>query len=181
MAHQSVNTKKVSSISRPASPEKTTRLPDVWSSLRSELDTTLDRFSNAFGMPSFRKMFDLPNSRQPDGAFSFAVPAVDVSENDKAYHRSAEVPSMDSNEIEVTVNGDMLTIKGEKRQKKEEKGENFYMCERSFGAFQRSFSLPSGIDRDRISSELRQGILMITLPKTDQARQQQKKIQVKST
>lgn len=181
MANQSVSTKKANSLSGSAASGKGARLPDVWGSLRSEVDNTLDRFSSAFGMPSFRKMFDLPISRRPEGAFNFAVPAVDVSENDKAYHLSAEVPGMDSDGIDITVNGDTLTIRGEKRQKNEEKGESFYMCERSFGTFQRSFSLPSGVDREKISSELRNGVLTVTLPKTNQARQQQKKIQVKST
>lgn len=180
MANQSVSTKKVNSPSDSANHGKVARLPDMWGSLRSELDNTLDRFSSAFGMPSFRKMFDLPVSRRAEGAFSFAVPAVDVSESDKVYRLTAEVPGMEANEIDVTVNGYTLTIKGEKRQKKEEKGESFYMCERSFGAFQRSFSLPSGVDREKISSELRKGILTVTLPKTAQARQLKQTIQVKS-
>ncbi len=80
----------------------------------------------------------------------------------------------------MTVSGDTLTIKGEKRQEKEEKEENYYLCERSFGSFQRSFTLPAGVDRDKISSELAKGVLTITLPKTAEAQRQQKKIEVKA-
>jgi HSP20 family protein len=87
---------------------------------------------------------------------------------------------MEPSNVDVTLSGDTLIIKGEKRQEKEEKENNYYLCERSFGSFQRSFSLPAGVDRDKISSELAKGVLTVTLPKTAQAQQQQKKIEVKA-
>jgi HSP20 family protein len=86
---------------------------------------------------------------------------------------------MEPSNVDVSVSGDTLTIKGEKRQEKEEKEENYYLCERSFGSFQRSFTLPAGVDRDKIGSELAKGVLTITLPKTAEA-QQQKEIEVKA-
>jgi HSP20 family protein len=73
----------------------------------------------------------------------------------------------------------MLVIKGEKRQEKAEQDENRYMSERTYGSFQRSFSLPEGINTDKISAEFSNGVLTITLPKTAEAQKQQKKIEVK--
>jgi HSP20 family protein len=90
---------------------------------------------------------------------------------------------MEPSNLDVTVSGDTLIIKGEKRQEKEEKEEkddNYYLSQRSFGSFQRSFSLPAAVDRDKIGSELAKGVLTITLPKTAEAQQQQKKIEVKT-
>jgi HSP20 family protein len=107
------------------------------------------------------------------------VPAVDLAETDKAYTVTAELPGMDEKDIDVSINGDMLVIKGEKRQEKEEKNKNYYLSERSYGQFQRSFSLPTGIDRDKIAAEFSKGVLTLTLPKSAEAQQQQKKIEVK--
>jgi HSP20 family protein len=75
----------------------------------------------------------------------------------------------------------MLVLKGEKRQEREEKEKNRYLSERSYGAFQRSFALPDGIGRDKIAAEFSKGVLTLTLPKTPDARKQQKKIEVKAT
>ena len=73
-----------------------------------------------------------------------------------------------------------MTLKGEKRQEKEQKDKNFYLTERSYGAFQRSFYIPEGVDRDRIAAEFAKGVLTVTMPKTAKAVEQQKKIEVKT-
>lgn len=86
---------------------------------------------------------------------------------------------MDEKDIDVSVSGDLLVIKGEKREEKVEKDKNYYLSERSYGQFQRSFSLPSGIDRDKINAEFSKGVLTVTLPKSAEAQKQQKKIEVK--
>ena len=88
-------------------------------------------------------MFDFAPARRIESTFTFTAPAIDVTENGKAYKVTAELPGMEPGNVEVTVSGDMLVIKGEKRQEKEEKDENYYLSERSFGSFQRSFSLPA--------------------------------------
>jgi hypothetical protein len=75
---------------------------------------------------------------------TFTVPAIDLAENDKAFKIAAELSRMEPSNVDVTVSGDTLIIKGEKRQEKEEKDDNYYLSERSFGSFQRSFSLPAG-------------------------------------
>jgi len=151
--------------------------PEIWRSFRSEMDRLFDRFDR-FAFPSWPPFQAFPSFFEKP-AFSFNVPAVDVTEDDKVYKIAAELPGMDEKDIEVTVNGDMLTIKGEKRQEKEEKGKNTYVCERSYGSFQRAFSLPDGVDRNKISADFSKGVLTITLPKSAEAQKQQKKVDVK--
>jgi HSP20 family protein len=151
-------------------------VPDAWQSFRGEMDRLFDRF----GFPSFRRMFDVEPFWGGESSFGITVPAVDVTEDDKAYKITAELPGLDQKDIEVSVTGDVLVIKGEKRQEREEKDKNHYLSERSYGAFQRNFSLPEGIDRDKIGADFSKGLLTLTLPKTAEAQKQQKKIEVKA-
>jgi len=152
--------------------------PDVWQSFRGEMDRLFDRFSGGFGLPAFRRMFDVAPSA--GSSFSFSAPAVDVTEDDKAYKITAELPGIEEKNVDVTVSGDMLTLKGEKRYEKEEKDKNRYMSERAYGSFQRSFALPDGVDRDKITADLSKGVLTVTLPKSAEARKSEKKIEVKT-
>ncbi len=150
---------------------------DPWQSFRGEFDRLFDRFAG-FGMPSMRRMFDIAPAA--DAGFSVNVPCVDVSEDDKAYKISAELPGLEEKDVEVSLTGDVLTLKGEKRQEKEEKNKNWYVSERAYGSFQRAFELPQGIDRDKIAADFAKGVLTITLPKSAEAQKQQKKIDVKA-
>jgi HSP20 family protein len=155
-------------------------VPDVFQSFRSEIDRLFDRFAGGFGLPSFRRMFDIEPAWRAVSSFGFRSPAVDVTEDDKAYKITAEVPGLEEKNIDVTVLGDMLTLKGEKRYEKDEQDKDRHMSERAYGSFQRSFALPDGVDRDKIAANLEKGVLTITLPKTPEAQKQQKKIEVKS-
>ena len=160
-------------------PAAQTTLPDVWQSFRSEMDRVFDRFGRGFGFPSLRRMFDIePPWRS---SFSFSMPAIDMSEDDKAYKIAAELPGMDAKDIDVSVIGDMLVLKGEKRQEKEEKDKNYHFSERAYGSFQRAFELPASVDRNKLAADFSKGVLTITLPKTAEAQQPTKKIEVKSS
>jgi HSP20 family protein len=156
-----------------------TSLPDVWQSFRAEMDRLFDRFGSGFGFPSLRRMFDMEPAWR--SSFSFSMPVIDMSENDKTYKISAELPGMDSKDIDVSVTGDMLVLKGEKRQEKEEKDKSYHFSERAYGSFQRAFELPASVDRGKITADFSKGVLTITLPKTAQAQQPAKKIEVKSS
>jgi len=144
-------------------------VPDVWRSFRNEIDRLFDRFDGGFRLPSMRRMFDLETS------FGFDVPAVDVTKDDKAHKVTAELPGLDEMSIEVLSSGDRLVLKGEKRQEKEERDKNYYLSERCYGSFQRSFRLPDGINRDKIAATFAKGALTLTLLKTVEAPKQQKK------
>jgi HSP20 family protein len=155
-------------------------IPDVWRSFRSEMDRLFDRFASGFGFPSLRRIFDFEPTWRPISAFDFSAPAIDMSEDDRVYEISAELPGLDAKDIDVSVSGSTLVLKGERRQEKEEKDKNYHFSERAYGSFQRAFDLPGSVDRDKVSADFSKGVLTITLPKTPEAQTQQKKFEVKS-
>jgi HSP20 family protein len=170
-------------VRRTAPPPAPTRWSgtDLFQSFRNEMDRLFDQFwrNTGFGFPSLRRIFEPEPWRGETGTF-FATPMVDVSEDDKAFHITADLPGMSDKDINVTLSGDMLTISGERREEKEQKDRNYHFSERRFGTFRRSFALPSGVDRDKIEANFKNGELTLTLPKTSEAMQQQKRIEVKA-
>jgi HSP20 family protein len=108
------------------------------------------------------------------------MPAVNVAESAKAYEITAELPGMDEKSIEVKVTGGTLTIKGEKQEEKEEKKKDYYLQERHFGSFERSFDVPESIDLSKIEATFKKGVLTVTLPKKAEAQKPEKKIEVKA-
>jgi HSP20 family protein len=136
--------------------------------LRQEMNSLFDNFFSGFAPEPFETRL---------GAFS---PRVDIAETDKEIKVTAELPGMDDKDIDVALTKDMLTIKGEKKEEKEEKGKNYYRMERSYGSFSRSIPLPSEIDTNKVKADFKKGILTVTLPKTPQAIKETKKIQVKA-
>src|SRR5215470_20017582 len=154
-----------------------TSAPDLWQSFCSEMDRLFDRF----GFPSLRRVFDIEPSWRSASSFSFSTPAIDMSEDDKAYKISAELPGINPKDIDVSLSGDTLVLKGEKRQEKEEKDKNYHFSERAYGSFQRAFELPASVDRSKVAADFSKGVLTITLPKTTEAQKPAKKIEVKSS
>ncbi len=167
----------------PAKTEKLPTPPQVWrpfESLRQEIDRLFDEFDGGFWRSPFRSaLFDSAPFRRTEMALG-TMPAVDVSETDKAYEITAELPGMDEKNVEVKVANDILTIKGEKRAEKEEKSKDYYRRERSFGSFERSFHVPDGVDSDKIEAGFKNGVLSVMLPKSPQAQKAEKKIAVKA-
>jgi HSP20 family protein len=104
-------------------------------------------------------------------------PSVNISENKDNIIVKAELPGMETKDVNVSLSGDLLTIKGEKKQEEEEEKENFYCKERYHGSFQRSFRIPSTIKADQIAAKFDKGVLKITLPKAEEAKK--KEIEVK--
>jgi HSP20 family protein len=107
------------------------------------------------------------------------APAVDVSETDENIFIRAEIPGLEAKDIDLSILGDRLTIKGEKTKEQEEKGEHFHCTERCYGCFQRSFRLPTNVQPDKVEATFEKGILTITLPKTEEAKSKAIKIEIK--
>jgi len=107
-------------------------------------------------------------------------PSADASEHDKGYEISLELPGMAAGDIELKVEGDVLVVSGEKRDEREETDRNYYLVERSYGAFRRAFRLPEDVDRDRIGAEFSRGVLQINMPRTAGAGKDVRRIEVKS-
>lgn len=106
------------------------------------------------------------------------VPSLDVSETKNDIVVKAEVPGMNPKDIDISLTGDLLTIKGEKKQEREEKDENYHRVERSYGAFTRSVRLPQEVKSDKVKADYRNGILKVTMPKSDAAKKKAVKIKV---
>ncbi|MEW6053776.1 MAG: Hsp20/alpha crystallin family protein [Nitrospirota bacterium] len=135
---------------------------------RQEMDRLFDNFFSGFEMEPFKGKF---------GAFS---PSVDIKESDREIRISAELPGMDDKDIDVLLNRDSVTIKGEKKEEKEDKGKDHYRMERSFGSFTRTIPLPAEVDMDKAKADFRKGVLTVTLPKTARAIKETKKISVRA-
>jgi HSP20 family protein len=101
-------------------------------------------------------------------------------EKEKEYEISAELPGIDENNVEIKLANNTLTIKGEKNEEKEDRQKDYYMSERRYGSFRRTFALPDGIDTDKIEANFVKGVLTVKLPKTTAAQQAEKKIAVKA-
>jgi HSP20 family protein len=148
--------------------------------LRREIDRLFDDFDGGLWRSPFgRSFFDVQPFGRREMAWA-ATPAVDVAETDKAYEITAELPGIDEKNIEVKLADGALTIKGEKREEKEEKKKDYYLSERSYGSFQRSFQVPEGVDTDKIEASFKKGVLTVTLPKSAEAQKAAKKIDVKA-
>jgi len=132
--------------------------------MRTEMERVFDRFG--FGATPFRNWFDLEPAFQLRTSFTMPSPAMDIVEEEKVYKLTAELPGLAEKDVEVVVSGDTLTVKGEKKQETERKEKNYTLSERSYGAFSRSFYLPDGVDRDKITAEFAKGVLTVTLPKS---------------
>jgi len=135
------------------------------SSFRREMDRLWSRF---FGESPF-----------PRAMGEEWTPTVDISETGDHFIVEAELPGLEAKDVDVSLTGEMLTIKGEKKVEEEEKSENRFCCERYYGSFQRSFRLPSNIQADKVEAGFSKGILKITLPKVEEAKKKEIAIKVK--
>ena len=166
---------------KPVEVKGSTSLPagtnDVWQAFRREIESVFDRFSDGFGTFS-RKPFGNMERLWPRMSNIVSL-AMDVTEDEKAYTVSAELPGMNEKDVAVSVKGNALVIEGEKRQEKEEKGKDTYLSERSYGAFKRSFTLPDDVEAGKVKAQFAKGVLTVTLPKTAAA-QNARKIEVKA-
>jgi HSP20 family protein len=149
-------------------------------SLRRDVDRLFEDFDRDFWTSPFgRPIFGIEPFWRREEAWG-AEPSVDIVEKDDAYEVTAELPGMDEKNIEVKLVDGGLTIKGEKQEETEEKEKNYYLHERHYGAFERSFTMPEGVDADKIGATFKKGVLTVTLPKTPGAQKTEKKIAVKA-
>ena len=108
------------------------------------------------------------------------MPRADVVETDDGVEISVELPGMEQKDVEVSLTGDSLTIKGEKKIEKQEEKRGYYVSERSYGSVYRSIPLPPGVDADKAEATFRNGVLTVRLPQTAEAKEKVKRVEVKS-
>lgn len=108
------------------------------------------------------------------------MPRSDVVETEDAVEISVELPGMDQKDVEVSLAGDTLTIKGEKKIERQDEKRGYYLSERSYGSVYRSIPLPPGVDPDKAEATFRNGVLTVRLPQTEEAKQKVKRVDVKA-
>jgi HSP20 family protein len=139
---------------------------DPFSAMRREMDRLFDEFRGVRGGPY-------------DSEAGFA-PAVNVRKTDQGVEVTAELPGIDEKNVEVSLADNALTIRGEKKDEKEEKAEGWFVSERSFGSFMRTIPLPIEVDEEKVGATFRNGVLTVTLPAAADAQRKTKKIEVRS-
>ena len=140
-------------------------------SLQRDVNQLFDAFFRGFDVAPF----DFASDR-----FRTFSPSIDIKETDKEILIKAELPGMDEKDVEVNLLEDRLTIKGEKKEEKEDKGSDYYHMERSYGSFNRVIALPDRVDTKKAEANFKNGVLSITLPKTAEAKEKGKKIPIKA-
>jgi HSP20 family protein len=117
-------------------------------------------------------------TRNLPGFATTTMPRMDISETDKVIEITAELPGLEKKDVELNVADNLLTIRGEKKNEREEKNKDYHLVERSYGAFSRSVELPAGVKIEDISAEIANGVLKVTVPKP--APKQSKQIEIKT-
>ena len=126
------------------------------------------------------RIFDrVRTGARSDEQSSFWIPAVDIIEREKDYFVKVELPGVSKDDVKITAKNDVLTVRGEKKMELEKKEDNFHRIERSYGTFQRSFTLPSSVISDKIEASYDNGILTITLPKIEETKPKEIEVKVK--
>ena len=139
----------------------------TWDPYR-ELSTLQDRVNRIFGSPR--------RERDEELSLGAWIPPVDIVEEKDRILLTAELPGFQEKDVEVQMEGGVLTIRGERRSESEKEGRTFHRMERSYGQFVRSFTLPNNVDRDSIKASFNNGLLEVDLPKREEAKPRQIKI-----
>lgn len=141
----------------------------LWS-LRRDLNDIFERFSRSFGGGELTEREDL---------WGGLFPAVDVSETDKEVVVTAELPGLDEKDLDVSLSGGYLSIRGEKKEEKEDKDEHYFRKESYYGSFQRAIPLPAEVLEDKIEATYKKGVLKVKLPKSPAAQRERRKIAIR--
>jgi HSP20 family protein len=144
-----------------------------WNQLRQ-----LEALQHGLGSLFSRSPAQWPEGQEEPMAVAEWAPLVDISEDDKEYLIKAELPEVKREDVKVTAEEGTLTITGERKFEKEEKGRKYHRVERAYGSFGRSFSLPDDASPDKVTAEFKDGVLSVHLTKTQKAKPQQIEVTV---
>jgi HSP20 family protein len=144
-----------------------------WEPVRelTSLQSEMNRLFNTF--------FDTPATAGEQGGTPRRwVPAMDLVEADDHFVLRADLPGLDEQDVSIEVDGDVLTVSGERKSEHEERGEGFHRIERSYGAFRRSLTLPDGVDPESVSASFDKGVLEVRIPKPEERKPRRVAIRV---
>lgn len=143
------------------------------SRLQRDIDGIFDEFFRGGGtvLPVMRALDKSP----------VMAPKMDIAETEKGYHLSLELPGVAEKDVDVSLQEGVLSVRGEKKNEEKTEGKNWHRVERSYGSFQRSITLPEGIDEEGVSATFKNGVLEIDVLKSEKKKDKSRKIQVKTT
>ncbi|MEJ5231648.1 MAG: Hsp20/alpha crystallin family protein [Geminicoccaceae bacterium] len=141
---------------------------DPFTAMRREMDRMFEEMTKSFSLA------------RPAFGMGLMAPRVDMRETDTAVEVQAELPGVTEKDVEVQLAEGVLTIKGEKKQEREEKEKGYYLMERAYGSFLRQIPIPVEVEEDKVEAKFDKGVLTITLPKKPSAETKAKKIEIKS-
>jgi HSP20 family protein len=137
-------------------------------------DGFLSLFPEIGALDRFFNDLELPDIFSEEG---MVVPAFDISETEKEYMITGEIPGIDVKDLDITLLDGVLTIKGEKKKEREDTDENYHRIERHYGSFQRNFRIPAEVKTDKLDATYKDGVLKLTIPKAEVTKA--KKIEIK--
>ena len=135
-------------------------------SLRNEMNRLFDSFFDDFNIRPFRERWGK------------IFPQVNIKENNKQIEVSAEMPGIDQKDVDISIYNNVLTLRGEKKQEKEDKDGDYYHKECSYGSFHRDIALPCEVEEEKVKADFKKGVLKITLPKKEETQRKAKKIEI---
>jgi HSP20 family protein len=171
--------------SEPTSPKKSIEVAETPSRemmsfdlLRREVDRLFNLFQHGqWSFPFTRDVFEMEPLWRT--GFSWATrPAVDVRDRETLYELTAELPGLSEGDVKLSLSDGVLTIRGEKREDRNEEDRGYYLSERRFGSFQRALRLPEDIDPDKIEAKFKNGVLTVKMPKVPESAAKTKRIEI---
>ena len=139
-----------------------------------EMEDAQNRLARFFGLAPAR----VTNGDKEAMTVTEWAPSVDIVEDEKEYVVKADLPEVKKEDVKVTVENGVLTITGERKVEKEEKGKKYHRIERAYGNFLRSFALPDAADGSKVTAEFKDGVLKVHLPKTEKAKPKSVEVKV---
>jgi HSP20 family protein len=146
-------------------------LYDPFTAFRREVDRMFDDFFDGLGRSALSPFF---------GSWSEVTPTMDVTETEKELVITAELPGLDEKDFEVTISGDVLTLKGEKKSEREHRARNGDYVERRYGTFSRSVRLPFDVGDEKVDATYEKGVLTIRIPKPAELQRPARRIEVRA-
>lgn len=167
---------KTEPVRREGASGKAGAIVNPFHQFHEEMDRLFDQAFRGFGVSPFG-LNQPPLPRLADGMLR---PTLDLGASEKEYTITVEIPGVDEKDVKLEIANDTLTIRGEKKQEKEEHEKNYYRMERSYGSFQRVLSLPEDVNQDGVKASFKNGILTVTLPRKALPKPEVKHIEVKN-
>lgn len=125
------------------------------------------------------RLFSSSLRRSPPGSVGEFLPSLEVKEDENQFLLHLDIPGMERKDLDISVTGNTLTVKGERKEEENKKGKGYFYSERRYGSFHRSVELPTEVDADKVAANYKDGVLELVLPKSEKAKPKQIKVDVK--